>query len=348
LRGSETIRYVRIVLLRCGILICVSGFVMSVPEPPPDFLNHGRPMLDAHNCYPDDGQWGDRIDRALSAGFPLSIEQDLAWYQDPATHTGRVVVSHSARTSGSEPTLREYFFEHVRPIVTHALSENKKASWPLIVLHFDFKDNQEPLLRAVWELLGEYEPWLTTAAKTADVHELAAFDVKPILAITEDSDAQQQVFFDQVPVGGRLRVFGSAHTNIPRTKDRRELEHLAATVAPDQLLAEAPTDYRRWWNNSWHEVEEGGQTRAGAWTDAKSARLRALVNRAHQLGYWIRFYTLDGFNPDSNHGWSAGYNFGSPAAARLRWQAAVETGVDMIATDQYEDLAAFLRQRATP
>ena len=43
----------------------------------------GRPMVDAHNCYPYDGQWGDRIDRALSAGFPVSIEQDLTWYVDP-------------------------------------------------------------------------------------------------------------------------------------------------------------------------------------------------------------------------------------------------------------------------
>ena len=38
-----------------------------------------RVLLDAHNCYPYDGRWADRIDRALRAGFPLSIEQDLAW-----------------------------------------------------------------------------------------------------------------------------------------------------------------------------------------------------------------------------------------------------------------------------
>ena len=51
-------------------------------------LNHNRPLLDAHNCYPYDGQWNDRIERALNSGFPVSIEQDLAWYVDPATGKG--------------------------------------------------------------------------------------------------------------------------------------------------------------------------------------------------------------------------------------------------------------------
>lgn len=39
-----------------------------------DFLNHNRPILDAHNCYPYQGRWADRIDRALKSGFPISIE----------------------------------------------------------------------------------------------------------------------------------------------------------------------------------------------------------------------------------------------------------------------------------
>ncbi len=42
----------------------------------------------------------------------------------------------------------------------------------MIVLHFDFKDNQAPLLHAVWDLLGEYESWMTTAPQTADPHQL--------------------------------------------------------------------------------------------------------------------------------------------------------------------------------
>lgn len=72
--------------------------------------------------------------------------------------------------------------------------------------------------------------------------------------------------------------------------------------------------------------------------------LCALVERVHAHGLWIRFYTLDGvIGPElSCHGWFYGYNFGSLDAARFRWRAAKETGVDSIASDQYELLHARL------
>lgn len=308
-----------------------------------DFLNHGRPVLDAHNCYPNDGRWADRIERALGQGFPVSIEQDIAWGVDPATGKGRPVVSHSAKTSGGEPTLRSYFFERVRPIVEQALAANDRGRWPLLVLHFDFKSTEPQLLHAVWDLLGEYETWLTTAPKTANASELAPFDTRPILAITEDSDAQEEVFFRQVSPGARLRVFGSAHTGGLEKVSRQDRAYLAAALPPQTLLPEPPTNYRRWWNNSWWEVEEGGQTVAGSWNPAKQRRLQALVDRAHQLGYWIRFYTLDGFAPSENRGWDEGYNFGSREAALVRWRAALQAGVDFVATDQYEELAAAMK-----
>jgi hypothetical protein len=301
-----------------------------------NFLNSGRPVLDAHNCYPYEGQWTDRLQRALATGRPVGIEQDLAWYQ------GRLVVSHTAKTTGSEPLLRDYFFEAVRPIIEKALAENDRAHWPLIIVHFDVKDNQPALLHAVWELLGEYQSWVTTAPRGASDSVLQPFDVKPLLVLTEDNDAQERVFFHDVPASGRLRLFGSAHTTRAEAKTPEERDHLATTLPPEKLLTTAPTNYRRWWNNSWHEVEEGGQPKAGDWTDADKRRLRALVDHAHKLGYWIRFYTLDGFAPADNRGWDAGYNFGSAAAVRLRWQAALDAGVDLIATDQYEDLAAVM------
>lgn len=307
-------------------------------------IRQGRPLVDAHNCYPYSGKWSNRIDRALSLDFPAGIEQDLAWFED-ATDKGRVVVAHSSKTTGSEPTLREHFFERVRPIVERALRENDRTKWPLIIVHFDVKDNREPLLKAVWSLLGEYQSWITTAAKGHDPALLAPFEWKPLLVLTEDNDDQQRVFFDQVPEGGRLRVFGSAHTNVPRGKTREESVRLIASAPPETLLTEKPTNYRRWWNNSWFEVEEGGQAHAGEWTAADAARLKALVNHAHRLGYAIRFYTLDGFTPEQDRGWGNGYNFGSRKAVEARWKAALEAGVNLIATDQYEDLAAFARQQ---
>jgi hypothetical protein len=305
-------------------------------QPQLEVLNHNQPVLDAHNCYPYEGRYADRIDRALSLGFPIAIEQDIAWA------AGRPVVSHTPKTTGSEPTLREHFFERVRPIVEKALVENDRSKWPLIILHFDFKSVEPKLLRAVWDVLGEYQAWITTAPQTRDPHQLAPLDPKPLLVLTEDADEQEAVFFQNIPAGARLRVFGSAHT-APIQGSREERIHLAATLAPDRLLTERPTNYRRWWNNSWYEVEEGGQNHAGDWTHADAERLRALVDHAHHLGFWIRFYTLDGFDAAENRGWEPGYNFGSHAAVTDRWKAALDAGVDLIATDQYEDLRACMR-----
>jgi hypothetical protein len=319
-------------------VIVVLGVLACAQTAPLDFLNRGRPMVDAHNCYPYEGRWRDRIDRALSAGFPVSIEQDIASYQ------GRAVVSHTPKTTGVEPTLRDHFFERVRPVIEKTLAEKDVSRWPLIVLHFDFKSNDEPLLHEVWNLLGEYEGWITTARKTANPRELAPFEPKPLLVITEAPDAQEEVFFRRVKAGDKLRVFGSARSLEVNGKTRNEREHLAATLPPEELLSEPPTNYRRWWNNSWHAVEEGGQRNAGEWTRADEDRLHALVDHAHKLGYWIRFYTLDGFSAADDRGWDANYNFGSREAAAVRWRAAIRAGVDFIATDQYEELAATMKE----
>jgi hypothetical protein len=330
------------------LLGCLGTTVLLCAQSVPlDFLNHNRPVLDAHNCYPYDGQWSDRIDRALKTGFPVGIEQDIAWASDPATGKGRPVVTHTPKTTGAEPTLRDHFFERVRPIIEKALADNDRAHWPLIVLHFDFKSLDPNLLRAVWDLVGEYRDWITTAPQTADPHHHAPFDPKPLLVLTEDADEQEQVFFRDLPKGERLRIFGSAETAKLTGKTREERMHLAATVPPERLLTTPATNYRRWWNNPWGEVEEGGQTRAGDWTPAAAARLRALVDHAHRLGYWIRFYTLDGFSPAGNRGWGASYNFGSRERAEARWKAALEAGVNLIATDQYEDLGAFMRENSS-
>jgi hypothetical protein len=321
-------------------LLALFSIAAAFAQPQLDFLNHGKPVLDAHNCYPYQGQWTDRIDRALKLGFPVAIEQDIAWAN------GRPVVTHTSKTTGNEPALRDYFFERVRPIIENALRQNDRATWPIIILHFDFKSLEPEALRGVWRVLGEYESWITTAPQTPDPHKLAKFDKKPLLVLTEDADIQEQIFFKELKPGERLRVFGSAHTGPVEAKSREERAHLMATLPPEALLPEPPTNFRRWWNNSWFEVEEGGQTKAGDWTPADNARLQALVRRAHQLGYWIRFYTLDGFEESENRGWDHGYNFGSRAAAELRWKAALDAGVDLIATDQYEDLAAFMKSGA--
>jgi hypothetical protein len=76
-----------------------------------------------------------------------------------------------------------------------------------------------------------------------------------LLVLTGESDKQAKVFYNDVPVGQRLLVFGAVHTNT-----------VNPMAAPDVLEPEPASNYRRWWNNSWAVVEQGGQPQAGDWT----------------------------------------------------------------------------------
>ena len=307
------------------------------------------PLLDAHNCYPYEGRWDDRLERALSTGFPVAIEQDLAWYTDPKTGARRSIIAHGEPFTGNEPVLREYFFPRVLPALEMARRKGNKAEWPIVILHFDFKDEEPEHIRSVAKLLGDYDTWITSAKKTANPADISPLEVKPLLILTEESDVQEKIFSGEVPAGGKIRVFGSAKVNRSFLEGLNKEQKTAALVKirPEELVSKPPTNYRRWWNNSWYVVERGGATGGGAWTDQDNARLKAVVDHAHQLRYWIRFYTLDGFTAAQNQGWDKDYNFGSMAAVEKRWRAAIEAGVDMIATDQYEDLREFMRSLKT-
>jgi hypothetical protein len=297
-------------------------------------------LLDAHNAYPYHGQWRDRIDRALATGVPVAIEEDLAWVCLPP-QSCRSVIAHEEPYTGDEPTLRDYFFERIRPVVERALASANRREWPLIVLNLDFKTNEPEHHAAVWALLGEYEAWLTTAARTARSDEVGPLDVRPVLVLSGEPDAQQAAFHDRVPVGGRLRVFGAVATS-------RAGETRGSAGAPPPDVSPGPgTNYRRWWNNPWSVVEPGGPHKAGEWTPEDAARLRLLVKRAHDAGLWVRFYTLNGTGPNEpSFGWDASYNFGSREAVGLRWRAALDAGVDFVATDQYEAFAAVRKTGA--
>lgn len=293
-----------------------------------------RSVMDAHNCYPYYEWWSDRIDRALSAGTPVAIEQDLGWYSDSRTGKSWSVVTHTDPPSGHEPTMEQYFFARVRPVVEKALAEGNRADWPLITLNLDFKDNKPEHISAVLALLRKYQAWITSAPKGDSIDVVEPLDVKPILVLTGESDAQQAVFYDQLRSQDRVLAFGAIHT---ASKDPH--------AAPDVIDDVKANNYRRWWNNAWNVVEPSGQQHAGEWTDQKMARLRSLVERAHANGLWIRFYTLDGATEKdlSCNGWFRSYDFGSLDAVRIRWHAARTAGVDYIASDQYELLGQELK-----
>ena len=309
-RSSEMMRAL-------SLFIAVAFLAVLTAQPPGGGAPGRRVLLDAHNAYPYQGRWNDRVDRALATGTPLAIEQDLMWRPASGAQPAHSIVSHGEPFTGQEPTLRD-FFERIRPIVTKALASGSRDDWPLITLNLDFKDSQPDHFTAIWRLLGEYEPWLTTAPRMADGTSVQPLRIAPVLVLTGADPAQRAVFHDAVPIGSRLRLFGA--------------------VQPGRLEA---TNYLRWSNNPWSVVEPEGQTKAAEWNDADKNRLLSAVNAAHQEGLWIRFYTLNGHPAADGEGLglTPSYNFGALDAAHTRWRAAIDAGVDFIATDQYEEFA---------
>ncbi len=295
-----------------------------------------RSLLDAHNAYPEGGRWNDRIDRALATGLPLAIEQDLFWVRDPVSGAFSIVVAHDKKALAGAPTLEAYFFEKIRPIMERALVEQRRQTWPLIVLNLDFKMNDAALHDAVYALLGKYERWLTTAPRTATPDTPAPLTVGPLLVLNGSDPSQRVDFHDRLKVGQTLRTFGAIPVpeGVGDTDDEKDASIFG--MSPAQLIGPAKSNDARWVNFPWLVVEAGGPMRAAEWTAADAARLQSLVSRAHAQGLWIRFYTLDGWSTGGGEGLTKSYNFGSERAARTRWQAAMKQGVDFIATDHYE------------
>jgi hypothetical protein len=301
-----------------------------------------RIQLLAHNAYPDHGKYADRLDHAIAAGVPFVVEEDLAWID------GKSLLIHGAKNAGSsDPTLETYFFPKVKPIMEKALQDGDQTQWPLITLYLDIKNDPIEHLQAISEVLDKYNSWLTTAVKTSNLATQSPLDVKPMMVLVEDKqrDIKQQFFYDSLPVGGKIRVFGSvtkpALPTGPNLTKQEAIERMAG-VDPATIVSAKADNYHRWWGSDWAFIEKGGEEHAGGWTPEENARLQKWVRYGHNLGYFVGFYCLDGFTSDQNHGWEAEYNLGSQSAAETRWKALIQAHADFISTDQYEDLGKLL------
>lgn len=305
----------------------------------PGFAPAARVLLDGHNAYPEGGLWTDRIERVIATGTPVAIEQDLYWRKPPGAANYTSVVAHDSDATDGAPTLDAYFFQRIRPIMERALVENRRETWPLITLNLDFKSDEPEHHRFIYALLGTYGRWLTTAPRTATPDVAAPLALGPLLVLNGSDTAQRTQFHDEIRIGGVLRTFGAIQPTAIPGVDNVERARRAMTLSAEQMIVPGRRNYARWVNFPWSAVEEGGQKNAGAWTAADSSRLSALVHRAHEQQLWIRFYTLDGFSPEQDRGFTASYNFGSLDAARTRWRAVINAGVDFVATDQYREFA---------
>lgn len=287
----------------------------------PAFAPGERSLFEAHNCYPYNSWYADRIDRALLMPPPIAIEMDMRW------HEGQLIVAHDAPRTPKTPTLKEYAFDKLHLIVERALESEDHSQWPLFTLNVnDMRGDDPAMYAALWQLAVDHKRWLCTAVKGEDPDVVAPMTVGPVLLLTNGSRQALKTFYDDVPVGGDLLLFGSGDPDRPAT------------------------NFRRWINYAWDAVEPEGQPKAGAWTSEDADRLSALVKHAHEQRYWIRFYTLNGHAPLAvvQNGWSPAYNFGTLEAAQIRWKAAREARVDFIASDQYEAVAQFAQDDLKP
>jgi hypothetical protein len=304
-----------------------------------------RTLVLSHNAYPDHEKYTDRLDRAIAAGVPFATEQDLAWVD------GKSLMIHGAKNvSGEDPTLDSYFIPRVKPVIEKALRDGNKGNWPLVILYLDIKNDPPEHLQAISQWLDKYDPWLTTAVKTSDISKQSPLDLKPMMVLVEDkqNDIKQKYFYDDVPVGGKIRVFGSVTkfdenpNKLPRERRQEAIDSLV-TFDPEQLVPHKADNYHRWFGANWAFVEKGGETGAGEWSSASEARLKKFIDYGHRLGYFVGFYCLDGYTAAENQGWDKDYNFGSKEKVMARWQAAARAHADFISTDQMEDVAAVIK-----
>jgi hypothetical protein len=304
-----------------------------------------RIVVLAHNAYPDHGKYGDRLDRVIGIGQPFVVEQDLSWIE------GKSLMIHGAKNVGSDdPSLESYFFPKVKPMMEKALRDGNKGNWPLVTVYLDIKNDPLDHLQAIDKTLDQYSAWLTTAVKPADGMVQTPLDIKPMMVLVEDkqNDIKEDFFYGRVPVGGKIRVFGTATKAGPKPGvklSKAEAVDYMATLNPADVITGKANSYRRWVGLDWAIVEKGGESNAGDWTAEEATRLKKFVDYGHKMGYFVSLYCLDGFTEAENQGWDKDYNFGSKEAAMIRWKAAIAAKPDFISTDQYEELAKAIQSK---
>ena len=46
-------------MMRLALTLALAALPLAAQPNPLDFMNHNRPLPDAHNCYPYKGEWKD-------------------------------------------------------------------------------------------------------------------------------------------------------------------------------------------------------------------------------------------------------------------------------------------------
>lgn len=281
-----------------------------------------RPLpASAHNCYPADGRGNAPLVEALALGID-NIEIDLGW--DAAA--GRVIVGHDAepRAGRTYPEFEAY--------LVPALEAHRKAGRPdgaPTVLTLDWKTERPEAVARVRDFLDAHADWFSSAPKAAE----SPLTRRALTVCFTGSEKAKAIYDGMIPAGGAYRAFAD---RVFGAGERRE--------DPGDYAPEPADAYRRFLTLHWANVERGAFANAGDWTVEEDERLRSIVRAIHAKGYRVRFYCLDG-RPRPT---SLAYLFPDPDAARVRWRAAAEAGVDWVATDDYAEIAEAIRGPSGP
>ena len=163
-----------------SLLTALVAVLLSLTGSPSaaDRLQPGASVwLHAHNCYPEKGPVG-RSDparaRRADVGHRHRTGRRLV---RRSLHRARTNRRLSRRQAGWHRADPRGAFLRSRPARSsrRRCATNRKDTWPVMVLHLDFKTNEPAHHQAVWDLLGKYESWLTTAERVADEQRVTPF-----------------------------------------------------------------------------------------------------------------------------------------------------------------------------
>jgi hypothetical protein len=274
--------------------------------------------VSAHNCYPANGASNERVVEALALGID-NIEIDLGWDE---VNT-RLIVGHdeTPRPGLVYPDLEAYL---VPALEAHW--RKPRTDGAPTVLTIDWKTDHPAAVRQFQAFLDAHPDWFSTAPKAPE----SPLTVRRLTVCFTGSDRAKERYDASIPPGGTYRAFRD------KVFGGGDFRKDVADYAPSPATA-----YHRFLTFHWANVEAGGPSLAGPWTEEDASRLTALMAHLHRQGFRARFYCLNGhLGPTPGP-----YRFRDDDAARTRWQAAAKAGVDWVATDEYADIARVLDGR---
>lgn len=280
-----------------------------------------RLPVSAHNCYPARSADNTKLVEALRLGID-NIEIDLGWDDS----NKRLIVGHdpAPRPDVVYPEFEAYLV----PALEAHWKTHVEGSSPT-VLTIDWKTEKPEAVAKFKAFLDARPQWFTSAPKSQE----SPLTTRRLTVCLTGSEAAKEAYDALIPDGGTYRAF----------RDRVFGQGGKFETDVSAYVPQKATAYHRFMTYHWGVVEQGGPALAKDWTGLDALRLDAIVSRAHNQGFRVRFYCLNGHTGTL----LSGYQFTSDDAAKTRWLAAARAGVDWIASDEYPEIAKALTANDT-